>query len=382
MNNKSLYLLLVAVIAVGCSNQNYSAATTQDSAPTPELAASSRTTLENSSTVDQDSTAALEAIWRERTTGPDSSATGFALGPGDVLRISVPMIKELTDRTVRVSEDNTIALPLLGTIKVAGMTEQDLRQELASRLARYMYNPQVEVYLQTPENRVVSVLGSVKAPGRYLVASRSDTVMTLLSRAGGTTDTAGSQILFFPAPKRVGPGGGLGNSRHRVPTDQGTAQGRPGSSGANEGDLPAYAMVQSSQDLPLVISTAGPERYMEMPVHPGDVLFVPAAGSVSVQGWVDKPGIFPITPGMTALGSVAAAGGALFSSSATLVRAEPGGHREQIALNLARIKRGQEPDVPVRGGDVIIVERSAAGAIPYSLYFLASKIGLGVPIIP
>ena len=60
------------------------------------------------------------------------------------------MISQLTDRTVRVSEDDTIALPLVGEMKVAGMTEQDFRQELASRLGRYMYNPQVEVYLETP----------------------------------------------------------------------------------------------------------------------------------------------------------------------------------------------------------------------------------------
>jgi polysaccharide export outer membrane protein len=131
-----------------------------------------------------------------------------------------------------------------------------------------------------------------------------------------------------------------------------------------------------------MISLAGPEHYLEMPVRPGDVLFVPAAGSVTVQGWVDKPGLFPITPGMTALGSIAAAGGALYTSSATLVRTEQSGGRRDIALNLSEIKSGQEPDVPVRGGDVIIVNRSVAGALPYSLYFLVSRIGLGLPLFP
>jgi protein involved in polysaccharide export with SLBB domain len=133
--------------------------------------------------------------------------------------------------------------------------------------------------------------------------------------------------------------------------------------------------------MPFIINTNGTERYIEMPVRPGDVLFVPAAGSVSVQGWVDKAGIFPITPGMTALGSVAAAGGALFSSSATLVRPLQGGGQRQIHLDLAKIKSGQEPDVPVQGGDVIIVERSVAGAVPYSVYFLLNRVGLGLPLI-
>jgi polysaccharide export outer membrane protein len=294
------------------------------------------------------------------------------------------MIAQLTDRTVRVSEDDTVALPLLGVIKVAGMTEQDLRQELASRLGRYMYNPQVEVYLQIPENRVVSVLGTVKAPGRYLVASRSDTIMTLLSRAGGTTELAGSQILLFPArfaassvssPEATVVPGSAGRALYQV------AKNDQARSVTDSGSTPVSAMLtDNKQGVPLVISTAGPERYLDMPV--GDVLFVPAAGSVSVQGWVDKPGLFPVSPGMTALGTVAAAGGALYTSSATLIRTEPGGGRRQIALNLSNIKRGQEPDVPVQGGDLIVVERSVAGAIPYSFYFLVNKIGMGVPIIP
>jgi polysaccharide biosynthesis/export protein len=387
----------VALTISACASSNYSASGAQNSPPaSTQSAVDTHPALQSASADgDNESSAALEALWRERTT--DSTATsssGFTLGPGDVIRISVPMIKQLTDRTVRVSEDDTIALPLLGVIKIAGMTEQDLRQELAVRLGRYMYNPQVEVYLKTPENRVVSVLGTVKAPGRYLVASRSDTVMTLLSRAGGATELAGSQILLFPAPSVASGAASPASLRETTVADASTgpalyqlARHDPATAadGATDSRYPPVEsanLTENKQGLPLVISTAGPERYMEMPVRPGDVLFVPAAGSVSVQGWVDKPGLFPITPGMTVLGSVAAAGGALFTSSATLVRGQQGTGPREISLNLSRIKGGQEPDVPVHGGDVVIVERSVAGAVPYTLYFLINKIGLGVPIVP
>lgn len=379
----------VIVTISGCASSNHSARDAQVSPPaSAQLGIDTSQALQAPAAVaEDDSSAALEALWQQRTAvSATASNSSFTLGPGDVLRISVPMIPQLRDRKVRVSEDDTVALPLLGEIKVAGMTEQDLRQELASRLGRYMYNPQVEVYLQTPENRVVSVLGAVKAPGRYLVASRSDTVMTLLSRAGGTTESAGSQILLFLPPSAA--------SHETAITDAPVGVGAyhlarrdatVSADGVTDSRSPAVEQVmlmENEQGAPMVISTAGPERYLEMPVRSGDVLFVPAAGSVSVQGWVDKPGLFPITPGMTVLGSVAAAGGALFTSSATLVRPQQGIHQREISLNLSRIKAGRDPDVPVRGGDVIIVERSVTGAVPYSLYFLINKIGLGVPIIP
>jgi len=382
-------LSCVAVAISACASSNYSARDAQVSPPaSAQPAADTSSALQAPGAVAEDeSSDALEALWRERTVvSATASNSGFTLGPGDVLRISVPMISQLRDRTVRVSEDDTIALPLLGEIKVAGMTEQDLRQELVSRLGRYMYNPQVEVYLRTPENRVVSVLGTVKAPGRYLVASRSDTVMTLLSRAGGTTELAGSQILLFPAPaaamrETTIAEASAGAGAYQVARRDAMAAA-DGMTDSRSPSVEQAMLTENKQGAPLVISTAGPERYLEMPVHPGDVLFVPAAGSVSVQGWVDKPGLFPITPGMTVLGSVAAAGGALYTSSATLVRPQQGSRQHEISLNLSRIKTGQDPDVRVRGGDVIIVERSVAGAVPYSLYFIINKIGLGVPIIP
>ena len=102
-----------------------------------------------------------------------------------------------------MSEEDTIALPLLGVINISGMTEADLRDELTRRVGNYVYKPQVGVFLEHTESRDVAVLGSVKNPGRYMLASRSDTIMTMISRAGGMTEEAASRIILVPAPRAM-----------------------------------------------------------------------------------------------------------------------------------------------------------------------------------
>jgi len=319
-------------------------------------------------------------------TAGQAPSAGFSLGPGDVLRISVPQIPQLRDRTERVSEDSTIALPLLGVIDVRGMTQQDLLGDLTHRVKKYMYHPQVAVFLLHSESREVAVLGAVKTPGRYMITSRSDSIMTMISRSGGMTGEAASRIIFIP--------GSVAQERARTSNSSSslTSPTLEGSDGRGSSVSPVALRESADLDVvtkqkhlnQVVINTSGTadERYLELPVQPGDVIIVPAAGQVTVQGWVDKPGAFSVTPGLTVLGSIAAAGGALFSSSATLLREQGNDRKLELPLDLRRIRRGEDPDVPVQGGDVVVIERSAAGAVPYSLYFLAQRIGVGVPLIP
>jgi protein involved in polysaccharide export with SLBB domain len=311
------------------------------------------------------------------------------------LQISLPQIDHTKDRTVRVSEENTIALPLFGVINVSNMTEEDLRNDLSRRVSKYFYHPQVALFLRHTEGRQVAVSGAVKAPGRYMLASRSDTIMTMLSRAGGVTADAAPRIILIPA--------GSASSHMTLPPAGTRAQDPsadlPGVASANSGgdatSDPGVARVSQAQPAEadtsgttrtsidrVVISLSRPsdQHYLNLPAKAGDVILVPAAGQVTVQGWVDKPGSFPITNGMTALGAIASAGGALFTSSATLLREQENGVKSSIPLNLSKIKQGQESDPEVHGGDVVMVERSAAGALPYSLYTIVSKMGIGIPI--
>lgn len=310
----------------------------------------------------------LDKLWQNRTNSiSQQQSRNFLLGPGDVLRISLPQIDGQRDRTVRVTEENTIALPLLGVINVSDMTVANLRDELIRREQNYVYVAQVGVFLEHSENSNVAVLGSVKAPGRYMVASRDDTILTMIGRAGGLTDDAASQIILVPAPLNPESSGPRLLTKAKL-----TSQGSP-----QDDVLPKQQEISDQ----IVIEMRNKNTHdLQLPARSGDVIIVPSAGDVTVEGWVSNPGKFKITQGMTALSAIAAAGGAQFSRSATLVREQKLGGKLDIPLNLTEVEHGDEPDVPVQGGDVVIVDRSLLGAVPYSLYFVVSHVGLGVPL--
>jgi len=396
MNRRASGLLCSALLLLvsGCASSGAPspAETGSPTASSPSLApAESAASLQ----IQDDDSAALERLWKERMLdSANGVSTGsFVLGPGDLLLISVPLIDQLKDRKVRVSEEDTIALPLLGEINVAGMTEKDLRAALADRIGKYMYHPQVEVFLDQAEDRQVAVLGAVKTPGRYTLSSRSDTVMKLIGRAGGITEGAASRIFLMPAPvadvhtTTAAPGVQVASATSPTILPISAGADRPGD-GAR--DTNALANPSSGLDpLPaglggeqLVIDMSKPrsERFTQIPARPGDVVLVPLAGEVTVQGWVEKAGSFKVTTGMTVLSAIAAAGGPQFSSSATLLREQPNGGKHSIALDLSKVKSGEEPDLQVEGGDVIVVERSVVGALPYSVYFLVQHVGIGLPI--
>jgi polysaccharide export outer membrane protein len=332
----------------------------------------------------QNDSGALESLWRSRA-AQESSLPDFAIGPGDVLRISLPQLDQMKDRTVRVSEHDTVDLPMLGVINVAGMSQEDLRNELSRRVAKYVYRPQVAVYLEETQNRLAAVLGAVRTPGRYMLAGRSETIMTMLSRAGGRTEDAASRIILIPAPITADHAEPLTVSANDEQSFRAAGQSRSdvaSSSGSHFIEPVALSSQTMADGVVIDLSRSANQRYLTLPVRSGDVIIVPAAGEVTVQGWVDKPGAFKITPGMTVLSALAAAGGATFTSSATLLREQGNGSKSAIPIDISKVQHGTEPDIPLQGGDVVVANRSVVGAIPYTGYFFLNHMGVGVPLIP
>ena len=79
----------------------------------------------------------LAQLWQSRT--HKGSLADYPFGPGDVLEISVPAMKEVTSRTVRVTGEGTISLPFIGVVHASRLTEKGLREEISRRLQeKYM----------------------------------------------------------------------------------------------------------------------------------------------------------------------------------------------------------------------------------------------------
>jgi protein involved in polysaccharide export with SLBB domain len=349
------------------------------------------------------STGDVNTLWKERTNDktPDKD---FAIGPGDVVTVSVPRIDELTHAEARVSEDGNIALPMLGEISVAGMSEDQLRHTIADHLRKYVYHPDVSVFVTEYHSRQVAVIGSVQKPGLYTLSSRSGTVLEMISEAGGMTPDAAQRVIIIPdglynrntSDLVEASTAGVADESSIDSNGQFKSKG-PDTVGAAAPEGPAHVMNASLQGQsgnyiasilqkatdPVVIDLNDTDRdsHLTMPTRLGDVIIIPAAGNVMVQGWVATPGAYKIVPGMTVLSSVAAAGGELFSDHARLIRATSDGQRIELSENLAKARKAEEPDLPVHSGDVVVVSRSVLGALPYSAYFLFEHFNTGIPIV-
>ena len=93
----------------------------------------------------------------------------------------------------RVDAKGKVNLPLVGEVTVGGLSLSEAQKavEAAYREGRYLRNPQVTINIESYAAREVSIQGQVRSPGRYpLPIETSMTVLELVSRAGGFSDTA------------------------------------------------------------------------------------------------------------------------------------------------------------------------------------------------
>jgi polysaccharide biosynthesis/export protein len=115
----------------------------------------------------------------------------YRIQPSDLIEITVYQDPDLT-RKVRVSQNGTVFMPLIGAIKIGGMTLLEAGDLLAGKLKRYLVSPQVSLFITEHGNQQIYVLGQVVKPGSYAIPAESHlTALEAISIAGGFTPIAG-----------------------------------------------------------------------------------------------------------------------------------------------------------------------------------------------
>src|SRR5262249_24388445 len=114
-----------------------------------------------------------------------AAATSHAkLQPGDKIKIVV-FGEDRLSGDYQLDQSGQISLPLAGTIKAEGLTQNELEQELAKKFrTQYLKDPKVTVTIATL--RPYYIIGEVKSPGQFAYQSGLN-VLTALALAGGPT---------------------------------------------------------------------------------------------------------------------------------------------------------------------------------------------------
>ena len=276
----------------------------------------------------------------------------YKIGPEDLLEISVFEVEKL-NKTVRVSSQGNISLPLLGVLRVKGLTANQLEKELRELLSeKYLQDPHVSVFIKEYRSQRISVMGAVKSPKVFEVTGQK-TILDMLAMAEGVRDDAG-HLLFLIRPPA------LEDEVPEVPERGAAPEALEGRKDSDQ-SRPKTFVINLEE---LLIKG---DLTLNLPLIHGDVINIPVSGKVFVGGEVWRPGGFILAgKRMTLSQAIVLAGGlkpqAKGSQTKIFRYSEKGTGREMLSVNVYAIQKGQKEDLNVKENDIIIVPRHGVKA--------------------
>ena len=128
-----------------------------------------------------------------------SQGGNYKIQPEDILQVTVYEHDDLKTKA-RVSTNGKISFPLLGKVEVAGLTVQEVEDNLTVALEKdYLVHADVQVFIEDYHTKQITVLGAVKEPGKYdMNTEKETTVLEAIAMAGGFTKVAsrnGTRII-------------------------------------------------------------------------------------------------------------------------------------------------------------------------------------------
>lgn len=247
----------------------------------------------------------------------------YKIGPKDLLEINVFELPEL-NQTVRVSEEGSITIPLVGRVMIDGLAKDEVERKLAELLEeKYVKKAQVSVFIKEYQSKQVAVIGAVGEPGMYELVGNL-TLLQMISKAGGFTENASNELFVLRKENNGSP------AALRINLEELLMNGNP---------------------------------KLNIPLQANDVINVPLDEIIHVYvfGEVKNPGALEVkmSKKITLLQAIAQAGGTTEGASKSgilIKRKDKKTHREsQIKVNLKDIIKGKRLDIELTEGDVVYV---------------------------
>jgi len=309
----------------------------------PETMDESQITTQVAESVEQDDPQLVLADLIQQQQLLEANPEDYILGPEDVVQIVV-LKEENLDKTVTVSSDGFITYPLLGDLRVDGLTTAQVDAQITSLLARdFLVDPEVVVEVVKQRDKKVYIMGLVKQPG-YQEISKDQRLLNTLLNAGGPV-SFNTEVRVLRLPKDV------------------------------VGDGAVETLSPIVVDLHKLFVEG--EQTQNIVLHDGDVLMVAektsfpsgTGGETSlgphqfyVVGSVVNPGVYNYKQNDTILDAVLRAGGFTeFASrnSTKLVRESDGKTRTfRIKMKDVMEKGEMDKNMEIIPGDMIIVPES------------------------
>ena len=237
----------------------------------------------------------------------------YVLGPGDVVRVSVYQNQDLTLET-RITESGAISYPLLGQVRLGGLSVPQAEKVIADGLknGNFVRQPQVSILVTQVRGNQASVLGMVNRPGRYPIEQTGMRLSELLATAGGIAQGGSDQVV-------------LSGMRDRKP-------------------------LRVVIDVPLLFAESGGVN--DPVIANGDTVYVERMPMVYIYGEVQRPGAMRLERDMTVLQGLAPGGGLTQRGTEKGLRL----HRRGADGKVQILQPGMND--PLQNGDVIYLRES------------------------
>jgi len=129
--------------------------------------------------------------------GLPAPASGANLNVGDVLDVNVFKVADLSAQNLTVEASGTISLPLVGSVRVAGLSIAQAEQTITQKLTKFMQAPQVSISRTTKSiGKRVTVEGEVRTPGVFPITGNLS-FLQAIALAQGLSDVGDSKNVFF-----------------------------------------------------------------------------------------------------------------------------------------------------------------------------------------